>query len=102
MRSRAAITTSRLNRRELLAALRALRKGDFSVRLPAGPAGVDGEISEAFNDIALFSERITGEFEQLAQMVGKLGRIRHRAHLPDTTGSWAASIDAVNGLIGDL
>ena len=97
-----AITTSSLNRHQLLAALRALRKGDFSARLPIGPTGVDGEITEAFNDIVVLSERVTGEFEQLAQMVGKLGRTRHRAHLPNASGSWAASIDAVNGLVGDL
>ncbi len=67
-----------------------------------GLTGVDGEITEAFNDIVLFSEQITGEFAELAEMVGKLGRTRHRAHLPNATGCWAASIDAVNGLVGDL
>src|SRR5215471_8191180 len=35
-------------------------------------------------------------------MVGKLGGTRHRAHPPNATGSWAASINAVNGLVGDL
>jgi hypothetical protein len=35
-------------------------------------------------------------------MVGKLGRTRHRAHPPNATGSWAASINAVNGLARDL
>src|SRR5205807_2221832 len=29
-------------------------------------------------------------------------RTRHRAHLLNAAGSWAASIDAVNGLVGDL
>ena len=57
-----------LNERQLLAALRAVRKGDFSVRLPSDRTGIAGEIAEAFNDIvdeivALFDyayERIPG------------------------------------------
>ena len=40
-----------LETRELLAALRAFRRGDFSVRLPKGLTGVGGEIAEAFNDV---------------------------------------------------
>src|SRR5215217_3785801 len=102
MPDRAAIIPSSLDRRQLLAALRAFQKGNFSVRLPIGPTGIDGEITEAFNNVVLLSERTPQEFGQLAEMVGKLGRTRHRAHLPNATGSWAASIDAVNGLIGDL
>jgi signal transduction histidine kinase len=39
-----------LDKQALLAALRALRRGDFSVRLPGG--GSDGEIAEAFNEMA--------------------------------------------------
>jgi hypothetical protein len=42
------------------------------------------------------------EVGQLAAMVGKLGRTRHRAHVPNATGSWAAGIDSVNGLVDDL
>jgi HAMP domain-containing protein/CheY-like chemotaxis protein len=102
MPGRAAITPSSLDRRQLLAALRTFRRGDFSARLPIGPTGIDGEITEAFNDIVLLSERTTREFGQLAEMVGKFGRTRHRAHLPNATGSWAANIDAMNGLTGDL
>src|SRR5262249_47549805 len=33
------------------------------------------------------------------ETVGKLGRTRHRAHLPNATVSWGASINAVNGLV---
>ena len=32
---------------ELLSALRAFRRGDFSVRLPRGHRGINGEIAEA-------------------------------------------------------
>src|SRR5919204_253018 len=102
MSDRAAFTPSSLDHCQLLAALQTFRKGDFSARLPIGPSGIDGAITETFNEIVLLCERGTEEFRQLAEMVGKLGRTRHRAHLPNATGSWAASINAVNGLVGDL
>ena len=102
MSDTAALTPSSLDHCQLLAALRAFRKGDFSARLPIGPSGIDGAITETFNEIVLLCERVTEEFRQLAEMVGKLGRTRHRAHPPNATGSWAASINAVNGLVRDL
>jgi HAMP domain-containing protein len=42
------------------------------------------------------------EFERLGDVVGKQGKINHRARLPGATGSWAASVDAVNNLITDM
>src|SRR6266480_118763 len=37
---------SRLDKRQLAGALSSLRKGDFSVRMPGGLGGVDGQISQ--------------------------------------------------------
>src|SRR6266567_360634 len=91
-----------LDRHYLLAALRAFRKGDFSVRLPIGLTGIDGEIGEAFNDVVELNERMTKELERLGDVVGKEGKIGHRAKLPNATGSWASNIETVNNLIGDL
>jgi HAMP domain-containing protein/signal transduction histidine kinase/CheY-like chemotaxis protein len=90
-----------LNSRQLLSALRAFRKGDFSARLPTDLTGMDGEIAEAFNDVVELNERTTKELERLGDMVGKQGKIAHRARLPNAQGSWAANIDTVNTLIGD-
>jgi signal transduction histidine kinase/CheY-like chemotaxis protein len=102
MPDRAAVTRATLDHRQLLAALEAFRKGDFSARLPTGPTGIDGAITETFNQIVLLCECHTGELRRLAETVGKLGKTRHRAHLPNASGSWAESIDAVNGLVRDL
>src|SRR5690606_12060282 len=87
-----------LDNRALLAALRAFRKGDFSVRLPRDLSGVDGEIAEAFNDVVELNDRMTKEFERLGEVVGRQGKINHRARLPAAAGSWAASVEAVNTL----
>ena len=40
-----------LDTRPLLAAFRAFRRGDFSVRLPGYLTGIDGERAVAFNDV---------------------------------------------------
>ena len=67
------------------------RRGDFSVRLPRGLRGIDGEIAEAFNDVVELNDRMTKEFERLGDTVGKQGKISHRAKLPARPGSWAAT-----------
>ncbi|MEO8113796.1 MAG: HAMP domain-containing protein, partial [Phenylobacterium sp.] len=87
---------------ELLSALRAFRRGDFSVRLPRGLSGVDVEIADAFNDVVKLNDRMTKEFERLGETVGRQGKINHRARLSAAQGSWAASVDAVNTLIADM
>src|SRR5438067_1858819 len=91
-----------LRTEDLLAALRAFRRGDFSVRLPKGLTGVGGEIAEAFNDVVELNDRMTKEFDRLGETVGRQGKINHRAKLPGAQGSWAASVDAVNTLIADM
>src|SRR5947207_2196583 len=67
--STSASTSASLDRHYLLAALRALRKGDFSVRLPIGLTGIDGEIGEAFNDVVELNEQMTKELERLGDVV---------------------------------
>src|SRR3954470_11020383 len=91
-----------LDNHQLLAALRAFRRGDFSVRLPRDLVGLDGELAEAFNDVVELNDRISKEFERLGDIVGKQGKINHRARLPGAAGSWAASVEAVNTLIADM
>jgi HAMP domain-containing protein/signal transduction histidine kinase/DNA-binding response OmpR family regulator len=91
-----------LDNHQLLAALRAFRRGDFSVRLPTDLSGLDGELAEAFNDAVDLNDQISKEFERLGDVVGKQGKINHRARLPGATGSWAASVEAVNNLITDM
>ena len=43
------------------AALRAVRKGDFSVRLPRNRIGLAGELAEAFNDVVELNQRTAKE-----------------------------------------
>ncbi len=47
--------------RSLLVALKAVKKGDFSVRLPMGKNGAMAEIAEAFNDVIVLNESMAGQ-----------------------------------------
>src|SRR5262245_48508958 len=97
-----AFVADTLDRRALLGALRALRKGDFSVRLPMDLTGVDGEIAQAFNDVVEMNETVADEFARIRDEVGKEGQITQRVRVAAASGAWAESVDSVNSLIGDM
>src|SRR5438067_12094307 len=86
----------------LLGALRAVKRGDFTVRLPFDQTGIAGEIAGAFNDVAELLDRSTHELERVSRVVGKEGKITQRASLPGAGGGGAGSSEFVNSLIGDL
>ena len=58
-----------IDRRQLVSALRALRRGDFSVRLPEVVADLDSEIATLFNEVVSINEedlrRNVEEFREL-------------------------------------
>src|SRR5216117_1334718 len=87
---------------QLLRALMAFKRGDFSVRLPDDWTGVAGKIADTFNEVIAKNQRLTLELDGIGRAVGKKGRITQRASLGDVSNSWADAIRSVNGLIGDL
>ncbi len=93
---------SELDTRQLLAALMAFKRGDFSARLPDDWTGVAGKIADTFNNVIRTNQRMAKELERIVHVVGKEGRIRQRASLGDVSDSWADVIRCVNVLIGDL
>src|SRR5690606_22340259 len=56
---------------ELLAALRAMRRGDDTARLPLGWPDVAGKVADAFNDLAELNTRTRTELARLSRVVGK-------------------------------
>jgi len=91
-----------LDLEQLLTVLTAVRKGDFSVRMPVAKTGLAGKIADTLNEIAELNEGMAQEFERVSLAVGKEGRIGQRATLAGAGGSWADSVSSVNTLIGDL
>src|SRR6185295_8475166 len=88
--------------RQLLAALMAFKRGDFTARLPDDWTGVAGKIADTFNEVIEKNERLTKELDRIGQVVGKEGRITQRASIGDVSNRWADAIGSVNELIGDL
>jgi HAMP domain-containing protein/signal transduction histidine kinase/DNA-binding response OmpR family regulator len=91
-----------LDRRQLVSALRSLRRGDFTVRLPEDSDGLDGEIATLFNEVVGLNQEMTREFERLSQVVGKEGKITQRGRVKSATGGWETAIRSVNELIEDM
>ena len=80
--------SSGLDKHAILGALRALRRGDFSVGLPQDLTGADGDIAEAFNDVVEFNRTMCEEMQRLRRAVGRDGQIGERGHLPNARGAW--------------
>ena len=87
---------------QLLNVLTAVKRGDFSPRLPIGSDGAAGKIYDALNEIIERNEMLAAELSRISEVVGKEGKIAQRAGLAQATGGWASCIDSVNTLITDL
>ncbi len=87
--------------RKLLAGMRALDAGDFRVRLEPNGDPLMAEVVEVFNRVAERNQQLADELRRVSFAVGREGNMRERAHMP-SSGSWAASVEAVNSMITDL
>ena len=96
------LTKDSLNTKLLLKALVAFKKGDFSVRLPGEWTGEAGKIADTLNDIIELSDKTAKEVERVSRVVGKEGKIMHRASVPAASGSWLRLVDSTNLLIDDM
>jgi len=94
--------TDVIDANEVLTALVAFKKGDFSVRLPVNQTGLAGKIVDTLNDIFELNENMAGELTRVSTAVGKEGKISQRASLSAGHGDWGSCVDSVNSLITDL
>ncbi|MDB4892065.1 MAG: gacS3, partial [Gemmatimonadetes bacterium] len=95
-------TTRDRRLRRLLAGLRALDAGDFTVRLDSNGDALMSEIADIFNSVATKQGRLAEELNRVALSVGREGKMRDRATIGPAGGLWAGSVDALNSLITDL
>jgi HAMP domain-containing protein/CheY-like chemotaxis protein len=86
----------------LLAALTALKKGDFSARMPSDWTGLAGKIADTLNDILETNQQMTLEITDVSRVVGREGRLTQRAAVLNVAGGWATIVRSVNTLIDDL
>ncbi|RZI42657.1 response regulator [Herbaspirillum sp. HC18] len=86
----------------LLATLKALKKGDFSARMPDDWTGLAGKVADTLNGIMESNEHLTQEISEVSRVVGREGHLRKRASTPNVAGGWATMVRSVNNLIDDL
>ncbi len=55
--------TDTLDTRQLLNVLVAVRKGDFTVRMPVDQTGVAGKVADTLNEIIELKQRLVKEYE---------------------------------------
>ena len=91
-----------LDLKQLLGVLTAVKKGDFSARMPLDLTGISGKICDALNDIIETNDKLCGEMSRISTVVGKEGKTAQRASNVGQGGAWNACIDSVNTLIVDL
>ena len=94
--------TASLDRRARCPALQAVAEGDFSVRLPGHWTGIDGKISDRFNEIVASNEQMARELARVGEVVGKQGKTQQRVRFPRAFAAWAEMQVSVNTLIDDL
>ena len=87
---------------ELLAALQAVRVGDFSVRMSGDRLGIEGKIADTFNEIVAANQRMAQQLERVGQRVGKEGKTKQRVRFGVSSGAWGEMESSVNTLIDDL
>jgi signal transduction histidine kinase/HAMP domain-containing protein len=95
------VTTDTIEPRVLLSVLTAVKRGDFSARLPADWTGSAGKVAAALNEVIESNQQLERVLQRLGKRVGKEGQMR-RAALGDAGGAWATTLESVNDLIDDL
>ncbi|BCL36644.1 methyl-accepting chemotaxis protein [Nostoc sp. MS1] len=84
----------------LLAALKAARNGDFSVRL-AEDNGL-GEIAAVFNELVSLNQNFAQEVARIADEIGTEGKLGSQAVIKGAKGSWRQLLDNLNQMSANI
>lgn len=98
------MTTSTIETGELLAALTALRNGNFSVRLsPKGePGSEDAEVARVFNELSEMVSIYGSEVRRVSHELGTEGRFGPQAEVPEVQGEWQTTLAEFNRMAANL
>jgi HAMP domain-containing protein/signal transduction histidine kinase/CheY-like chemotaxis protein len=88
-----------LDGRQMLHALAALKRGDFSARLPMEWTGLAGKVADTFNDLADMMKYSTENLNKISRVVGKEGKLAERLSVGEVAGGWKDRVNSVNTLI---
>jgi HAMP domain-containing protein/signal transduction histidine kinase/AmiR/NasT family two-component response regulator len=93
---------SRSELEQLVQVLKAIKRGDFSVRFEYQRDGLLTRAGELLNDVIGLNEHMSRELVRVGRVVGHEGRMHERASAGPAAGAWANGMAAVNQLISDL
>jgi signal transduction histidine kinase/HAMP domain-containing protein/CheY-like chemotaxis protein len=94
------IRTSEL--RPLLAAMTALRDGDFRIRVAETDEGMPAELAAVFNQIAVRNQHFTDELARVRREVVRHGRLDDRLSASPGQGAWTSGVNSTNALLDAL
>jgi CheY-like chemotaxis protein/HAMP domain-containing protein len=82
--------------------LRALRRGDFSVRLPERYSGIEAQIAGTLNEILQGAEELERDAKNVFAAVGNEGRTKVRLKRSTLAGGWRRYSDDANAALDRL
>ncbi len=88
--------------RQILMMVKAIRNGDFTVKLDLSDESLLGDIADVLNDINELNLNMAREFVRVGKIVGKEGKMTERVSIGSVRGAWSTNVESVNTLIGDL
>ena len=92
----------RLDKKQILTALRRIQKGHFKTNLPEDLTGVDGAIAQVVGEIMEMGSSINKEIRIAARTVGRDGNTNYQIKNQGLSGTWSDNVDTLNQLINDL
>ena len=94
--------SNQLDLKILLKVLIAIKKGEFSARMPVDLTGLEGKIADTLNEIIEINDKVSRGISRASEQIGREGKLAERVSVGYVEGAWAREIESVNGLIADL
>jgi methyl-accepting chemotaxis protein len=79
----------------ILAALKTLKNGDFTHRLPVEDNELN-EVHQAFNELADFNQYFASDLIRMAREVGIEGKLDSQVTIDEATGHWQELVNSIN------
>ncbi|HSQ28627.1 MAG TPA: response regulator [Gemmatimonadaceae bacterium] len=88
--------------KRLLAGLRAVNAGDFSVELAGNGDPLMADVIDSFNEMVRKQALLVEEITRVSTSVGREGKMTDRIAMNGAGGQWVTVVDSVNSIITDL
>ncbi|MBL0185871.1 MAG: GAF domain-containing protein [Candidatus Obscuribacter sp.] len=83
-------------------ALRRMKQGDLTFRMPPGNTPESIEVAQAFNELAVFNQEMVQEIRRVSKEISQEGQFTERFAIKGAAGSWEVVAEDLNALIKNL